>query len=166
MSTLAHIGRLPSERKSRAVYNGFKANCKKYQEIEDLIYALTCDIVNGVSRSDIITKLKEGLYKEHPKQYKESTAIAYYCTAMQRLKEDREIDAETLKDKLYSQYYQLYKDAIENGNVIGAKAVLDSIAKTFLDVDKKNTNIQVNANTDGVTINFGFANSDDEKDEK
>lgn len=164
MSTVAHIGRPKEERKSKAVYNGKVAHYKKYQEIEDLISRLTCEIVNGVPRSDIITKLKEGLYEEQPQPYKESTAVNYYWTAMQRLREDREDNLETLKDKLYSQYYQLYQDAMLAGNTIGAKSVLDSIAKLFLDTEKKNTNIQVNANKEGIKISFGFAN--DEKDEE
>ena len=155
MGVAAHL-RPEEERKSKAFFNGKRANTKKYQEIEDLIAAITADIVNGVSRSDIITKLKENMYDEQPQAYKESTAVNYYWAATKRLKEDREEDIETLKDKLYSQYYQLYADAMLVGNTIGAKSVLDSIAKLFIG-DTKNVNLNGKLD-EKINISFGFDN--------
>lgn len=155
MGVTAHL-REKEERKSKAFFNGKRANSKKYQEIEELISAISADIVNGVQRSDIIIKLKEGLYKEQTHPYKESTAVNYYWAATQRLKEDREEDMETLKDKLYSQYYQLYTDAMMVGNTIGAKSVLDSIAKLFLPVQKQGMNIEIDNNSEKINISFGF----------
>ena len=157
MGRAAHVGRPKAERKSKAFFDGKQAKVKKYQEIEDLISAIAADIVNGVSRSDIIIKLKEGMYEEQPQPYKESTAINYYWAATNRLKEDRDEDIETLKDKLYSQYYQLYADAMKANNTIGAKAVLDSIAKFFIPTQKQETNIEIDKNTDKINISFGFS---------
>ena len=153
MGVAAHL-RPEEERKSKAFFNGKKAKTKKYQEIEDLISAISADIVNGVSRSDIIIKLKEGMYEEQSQPYKETTAANYYWAATKRLKEDREADIEALKDKLYSQYYQLYADAMLVGNTIGAKSVLDSIAKLFIG-DTKNVNLNGKVD-EKITINFGF----------
>lgn len=153
MGVAAHL-RPEEERKSKAFFNGKKAKTKKYQEIEDLIAAITADIVNGVSRSDIITKLKEGMYEEQSQPYKESTAVNYYWAGTKRLREDREEDIEVLKDKLYSQYYQLYADAMLVGNTIGAKSVLDSIAKLFIG-DTKNVNLNGKLD-EKININFGF----------
>lgn len=153
MGVAAHL-RPEEERKSKAFFNGKKAKTKKYQEIEDLIAAITADIVNGVSRSDIITKLKEGMYEEQSQPYKESTAVNYYWAGTKRLREDREKDIEVLKDKLYSQYYQLYADAMLVGNTIGAKSVLDSIAKLFIG-DTKNVNLNGKLD-EKININFGF----------
>lgn len=153
MGVSAHL-RPEGERKSKAMWNGKKAKTRKYEEIEDLIAAISADIVNGVSRSDIITKLKEGMYEEQSQPYKESTAVNYYWAGTKRLREDRETDIETLKDKLYSQYYQLYADAMLVGNTIGAKSVLDSIAKLFIG-DTKNVNLNGKLD-EKITIDFGF----------
>lgn len=153
MGVAAHL-RPEGERKSKAFFNGKMAKTKKYQEIEDLIAAITADIVNGVSRSDIITKLKEGMYEEQSQPYKESTAVNYYWAGTKRLREDREDDIEVLKDKLYSQYYQLYADAMLVGNTIGAKSVLDSIAKLFIG-DTKNVNLNGKLD-EKINISFGF----------
>lgn len=153
MSVAAHL-RPKEERRSKSFYNGKIVGSKKYQEIEDLIAAIAADIVNGVSRSDIITKLKEKMYDEQSQPYKERTANNYYRAAIYRLKEDREEDIEVLKDKLYSQYYQLYADAMLVGNTIGAKSVLDSIAKLFIG-DTKNVNLNGKLD-EKINISFGF----------
>lgn len=153
MGVAAHL-RPKEERRSKSFYNGKIVGSKKYQEIEDLIAAIAADIVNGVSRSDIITKLKEKMYDEQSQPYKERTANNYYRAAIYRLKEDREEDIEVLKDKLYSQYYQLYADAMLVGNTIGAKSVLDSIAKLFIG-DTKNVNLNGKLD-EKINISFGF----------
>lgn len=155
MGVTAHL-REKEERKSKAFYNGKRVNSKKYQQIEGLISAISADIVNGVQRSDILTKLKEKMYDEQSQPYKESTAINYYWAATQRLKEDREEDMETLKDKLYSQYYQLYTDAMMVGNTFAAKSVLDSIAKVFINDNRKNVDVTVDNSNDKINISFGF----------
>ena len=42
-----------------------------------------------------------------------------------------------------------------------ARGVLDSMAKIFLGVRENQTNIQLNNNSDGITINFGFDKTDE-----
>ena len=107
-----------------------------------------------------MSKLQEQLYDGQKQKYTWKTAEMYYYTAMHRLKEDRESDIENLKDKLYSQYYQLYNDSISVGNTLVAKTVLDSIVKTFLPDEK---NIKVDANINGeLTIDFNFDNNEGE----
>lgn len=133
---------------------------RDYQYVEDLLNLIICDIVNGVQKSDIMSKLQEQLYEGQRQKYAWKTSEMYYYTAMHRLKEDRESDIENLKDKLYSQYYQLYNDSISVGNTLVAKSVLDSIVKTFLPDEK---NIKVDANINGeLTIDFNFENNEGE----
>ena len=160
MGFSAHL-RPEGERYSHTFYNGQAAKTKKFNEIEDIINQIACDIVNGVQRSDILIKLQKAIYDGQTKKYTERTSENIYQVAMQRLKQDREKDMDDLKDKLYSQYYQLYQDAMEVGNTIGAKAVLDSIAKVFIG-ENKNVSLNGNLNEDkNVTIRFGFSNKDD-----
>lgn len=157
----AHL-RPKGERKSKAFFNGKSAKSKEYQEVEDLLALIICDIVNGIQRSDIIKKLQEGLYEGQTKKYALSSAQKYYWTATQRIKEDRETDIENLKDTLYSQYYSLFADAVSSNNTFVAKQILDSIAKVFVDKsDKKNVDVQVVNNKEGITINFGFQDNDE-----
>ena len=143
------------ERRSKTFFNGQIAKGKSYRETEELISLVVCDVVNGLTRSEILTKLKEGLYEGQRKPYKEPTANDYYYTALQRIKDDREEEISELEDKLYAQYYSLYADAVQADNTLIAKSILDSIAKTFL--NKNDKNIKVETQNDGkVNISFNF----------
>ncbi len=155
MSSLKQTHNRP-ERYSKSFYDGHTVKAKKYAEVEELIGYIVADIVNGVQRNDIIEKLKKQIYECQTQPYKNSTAVQYYQAAMHRIKTDREEDLEDLKSKLYSQYYQLYAEAMQVGNTLTAKQVLDSIAKIFIG-NKPSTAIQVNTGNDKVEINFGFA---------
>lgn len=148
------------ERQSKSFYDGKRTKCKDYEYVEDIINLVVCDIVNGVQKSDIISKLENQLYDGQKQKYKTKTAMMYYYTAMQRIKSDKEEEIEDLKAKLYAQYYQLYQDAMLVGNTIGAKSVLDSIAKLFIG-DTKNVNVSGNLN-EKVTVSFGFENEKEE----
>lgn len=142
------------ERQSKSFYDGKRTKCKDYEYVEDIINLVVCDIVNGVQKSDIISKLENQLYEGQKQKYKTKTAMMYYYTAMQRIKSDKEEEIEDLKAKLYSQYYQLYADAMQDGNTIVAKQVLDSIAKIFVG-DTKNVNLNGKLD-EKITIDFGF----------
>lgn len=119
-----------------------------------MLALVICDIINGKVKSDIIKKLEQQLYDGQRQPYTYKTAEMYYYTAMQRIREDREQEVDELRDKLYSQYYSLYEDAVKSGNTIGAKMILDSIAKVFAASPEKKVDIQVN--NEKVEISFGF----------
>ena len=70
---------------------------------------------------------------------------------------DRVEETDKLRDQLYNQYLMLYNDAVQVGNSMVAKQILDSIAKIFLP-NQPQTAIQINSDKEnGVTINFGFS---------
>lgn len=122
----------------------------QYDRVERLIEEIQCDLVNGVLRSEIFNKFKERLYNNlSDKDIGERQIENYIRAARELLKEDRVERVNELKDMLYSQYMSQYKEATEVGNFMAAKAILDSIAKTFLPQEKT-----LNLNADGVTIDF------------
>lgn len=156
MSLKAHT-RPKEERKCKAFYDGRKVKGKDYEKTEQLISLVMCDIINGVSRSDILTKLKEKMYENQKQAYKEHSALEYYYVALNRIKEDREENIDNLKGLLYSQYYQLFNESMEAGNTLTAKSVLDSIAKIFLGDNKNNIQITTTNNDENkVEIKFGY----------
>lgn len=136
---------------------GYKySKTKEYEYVENMLQLVIADICNGVTRGDILKKLKDGLYEGQKKPYKDPTCNDYYYTALARIKEDREENIEELKDKLYSQFYSLYADAVKSGNIFVAKQVLDSIAKTFIPTTKQEMNLEINKNDEKINISFGF----------
>lgn len=151
--SLSHT-RPKEERKSLSKLANKHVKYKDYEYVESILVQCICDIINGLQKSDVIKKLEQQLYEGQRQPYTYKTAEMYYYTAMQRIREDREAEVEELRDKLYSQYYSLYADAVKQGNTVGAKMILDSIAKVFAVTPDKKVDIQVN--NDKVNISFGF----------
>lgn len=127
----------------------------EYDRVERLVNEVQCDLVNGVLRSDIFRKFKEGLYENlGEKKIGERQIQNYIATAWAKMKEDRVDKVNELRDMLFSQYMAIYQDSIEVGNTMAAKSCLDSIAKIFLPEEK---NLNLNANVQGdISVNFNF----------
>ena len=153
---LAESHNSPKLEDRKAKWNPYGPKDEKYNKVEDVISLIVCDIANGVSHSDCVEKLQLGLYNNKPIKLRQSEF--YYKAAMDRLRADRDTEIEKLKDVLYTRYESLFADSVTVGDRSTAKSILDSIAKIFLGTDQKNTNIQVNANKEGIKISFGFAN--------
>lgn len=134
---------------------GMAVKYTEYEEVEEVIDKLYCDICNGVSKSDCMKKLMLGVYG---KEMKKRNATEYYKAAMNRLAVNADIEAQELRNLLYSRYETILEECINKGDMFNAKGVLDSMAKIFLGVDNKpQTAIQINGSNDGkVTVNFGF----------
>lgn len=132
----------------------------EYDRVERLISEIQCDLVNGVLRSDIFRKFKEGLYENlGEKKIGERQIQNYITAAWHKMKEDRVEKVQELRDMLFSQYMAQYNEATEMGNVIAAKSCLDSIARIFLPDEK---NINLNANVQGdISVNFNFIEEDE-----
>lgn len=123
----------------------------EYDRVQRLIEEIQCDLVNGVLRSEIFRKVQERVYENLGEKIVGKRQIENYIQAARMLlKEDRVEKINELKDMLYSQYMAQYAEATEMGNVMAAKSILDSIAKTFLP-DEKTLNL--NAKGD-ITIDF------------
>lgn len=129
---------------------------KEYDRIEDLLDEASCDLINGLSKSDMLIKFENGLYGNQSKGVSHSQALEYYKAILSRLEID-EPDKDNARQIFYSMYLNLYKEQLELGNTIGAKQTLDSMVK-LMGLDKQNptTAVQINSNNDKVEINFGF----------
>lgn len=139
----------------------------KADKIVDEVYV---DMVNGLTKSDIVQKLDEGLYKmQNGKGIKYRTAVEYINAAQQRLAYDFEKDAEKLRADLYTKMMAVYADCMKANDRYNALNALDKLMKlTGIANDKPSTAIQINSDKEnGITVNFGFSDnkeniSDDE----
>lgn len=151
-----HLVRVASERKvGKRGQN--KASCElQFNRADMLLQEVVADIVNGLTKNDIIMKFKEKAYENQKKSIGESQAKNYIYMAYKIMAEDRVEETDKLRDQLYNQYLMLYNDAVQVGNSMVAKQILDSIAKIFLP-NQPQTAIQINSDKEnGITINFGF----------
>lgn len=152
-----HLKRNPEERKvGKRGQN--KAACQvQFNRADMLLQCVVTDLINGLTRNDIILKFANKEYEYQKKPIKESQAKSYIQMAYLLMAEDRVKERDELRDQLYEQYMMLYNDAVMTGNTIIAKQVLDSITKTFLPDETKQ--ITVSGSGDGtVNINFSFSN--------
>ena len=141
-----------------------RAQSALFNNADDILDEVYCDICNGVARSDITQKLMKGFYEPQKKGMTYRTANEYYNTALDRMHYNTDVEHARLKDIFYNRYESLLETAIKKGDVFNAKGILDSMAKIFLGMDKQQNNIQINNNKEGITIKFGF--SKDDEDEK
>ena len=123
-----------------------------------------CDIVNGLAHSEVINKLKEGLYDGQTKGISYRTAKDYLDAAMRRLHYDFESQMEDIRADLYVKLLSVYNDAMKNNDRFNANNALANLMKlTGASMDKPQTAIQINGSEDGkVIVNFGFNKDGDE----
>ena len=127
----------------------------EFDRVERLIEEVTVDLINGVLRSEIFNKFRDRQYTNlSEKNIGERQIQNYIKAAWLKLKENRVDKVNELRDMLFNQYMAQYNEATMNGNVLGAKSCLDSIAKIFLP-DEKTVNL--NAKVEGdITIDFNL----------
>ena len=155
---------LPSKKDRKPKpYGSTKGNvikAKEFNEAEGIIDKLYADICNGVSKFDCLQKLESGFYG---KTVSKRMAFNYYNAAFDRLAINADVEAERLRQLLFSRYESLLEDAVTKGDIYNARGILDSMAKIFLGVDKPQTAIQINSDKEnGITVNFGFSKNDEE----
>lgn len=145
------------------VYGWSTINKKEFDRIEALLEELVVDVINGKSKSDILEKCKLGMYENMEKGVTYQTATEYYKCVMNRLKLDEPESIDNARSVIFSMYLNLYNEAMESYDHLGARSTLDSMVK-LLGLAKKDadTAIQINNTSDGVTINFGFSRNEDE----
>lgn len=169
MSTFSDDHSLPTFEQRKAARKGKSSQTSlRWLRADEMVSEVYTDLVNGLTKSDIIEKVTKGLYKNQTKPLSVRSAGDYLDAAYRRLHFDYEAKAETLREELYTKLMMLYHDAVLADDRFGALQVIDRIMKlTGCAIEKgQQNNIQVNANKDGITINFGFSKDNVEEENK
>lgn len=164
MLAVSHKNPSKAKRKAKKTptKNGMPTLTDAYNKADDLVELVYVDIANGVSRSNVIDKLQKGLYHNQP--YKARQAAYYYDAALSRFAVDCDVEDKKLRDMFYGRYEAILEQCIKNGDMYNARATLDSMAKIFgIERKEPQTAIQINNNTDGISINFGFGTNQEEE---
>lgn len=166
MSNFSESHSLPTFKERKAA----KGNCvgfAKWMKADKIVDEVYVDLCNGFTKSDVVQKMVEGLYKPQAgKGIGERTAGDYLKAAMQRMAYDYEKDAEQLRADLYTKLTSVYQDAVEHNDRYNAIGALQTLMKlTGVALDKPQNNIQINANKDGININFGFKKEEETNDD-
>lgn len=142
-----------------------RARSALFNNTDDVLDLVYCDIANGVSRSDITQKLMKGFYEPQKRGMTYRTAQEYYNCALDRMHYNTDIEHAELKDIFYTRYESLLETAIKKGDVFNAKGILDSMSKIFLGGDATKNKIEINSKDGQVVIKFGFGDDDDKEDD-
>ena len=137
---------------------------QKWLTADHVVDQCYCDIVNGLAHSEVINKLKEGLYDGQTKGITYRTAKDYLDAAITRLHYDFESQMGEIRADLYVKLLSVYNDAMKNNDRFNANNALANLMKlTGASMDKPQTAIQINGSEDGkVIVNFGFNKDGDE----
>ena len=162
MSFASESHSLPTFKERKAKAKG--TNFSRWLKADKIIDEIYVDLCNGLTKSDVVQKMAEGLYEnQNNKGIGERTALDYLKAALQRMAYNFESQAEEMRADLYNKLISVYADAVQKGDRYNAVQAIQTIMKlTGVAMDKPQTNIQLNANSDGVTINFGFNKEENE----
>ena len=136
-----------------------------YNTADETVTAVYVDIANGMSRSDCLEKIQQGLYGNKPVKARQSAYI--YNAALDRFAVDTDVEAERLRNVFYGRYESIFQQCIDNNDMYNARATLTDMARIF-GIEKKapDTAIMINSDKEnGVTINFGIKDEADDIDE-
>lgn len=136
---------------------------QKWLKADGVVDQVYYDLVNGLTRSEVLKKLQEGLYEGQDKAIQYRTAADYVKAAQTRMHYDFEAELDEIRADLYSKMIAVYNDAMQKNDRYNAIGALNSIMKlTGAEKKTPDTAIQINSDKENVTINFGFNNNEEE----
>lgn len=134
----------------------------KWAEVDHVVDQVYCDLVNGLTPSDIILKFADCSYDGQKKSIGLRTAQDYIACARERLMYDFELDMKNFRADIYGKLLAVYNDAIKANDRYNALGAIDKIMRlTGMAQQPPQTAIQINGSDEGnITINFGFNNDE------
>lgn len=134
---------------------------KKWLNTDAIIDQVYYDLVNGLTRSEVLKKLQDGLYEGQSRPIHYRTASDYVKAAQLRMHYDFEVEMDEIRADLYSKMIAVYNDAMQKNDRYNAIGALNSIMK-LTGAEKKAPDTQVNIqnNSENIKISFGFAKDD------
>ena len=104
----------------------------------------------------------EGGYEGQTKGLSDRQAESYISAVKQRIKNDFEEKHEDARNLLMGRFEAVYNDSQLLGDHHAAIRALENIGKIIGAYNSEKPTIQVNTDNKGITINFGFANKEEE----
>ena len=165
MSTFADSHSLPKYEQRKAAAKKSYRSMKRWMKADEMVTEIYVDLCNGLTKSDIVEKVTQGLYENQSKPLSVRSASDYLDAAYRRMQYDFESQAEELRAELYAKLMTIYADSIKANDRYNALQTIDRIMKlTGVAQDKPTNNVLVNATKEGITINFGFNKEEKEDD--
>ena len=136
----------------------------QFKRVDTIIDQIYCDICNGLTRDDIISKVVNSLYEGQRGKPKRDTAIDYYTAAIARIRGNMDEIDKSLAATLYTRFEMLFNESLKNGDLRLSRDILNDMSRIFGPERDKTLTVQADTNEKVIRISFGF--SDDTKNEK
>lgn len=139
-------------------------NSTRFKKVESILADAYADLANGMTRTEVISKLMNGLYEAQDRGITQQSANAYVQTIEQRLAQDFENQRGELSNKIALGYITVYQDALKNGDRMNANKALDGLAK-LIGGTAPQTAVMINGSKEGgINVTFGFGKPNDTDD--
>ena len=155
---LAHYKPKAKDRKTTS-----RTAAKEFKRIDSIIDQIYCDICNGLTRDDIISKVVNRMYEGQKGKPRRDTAVDYYCAAIRRIQGNMDEIDKNLAATLYTRYEMLFNESLKKSDFRLSRDILNDISRIFGPERDKTLTVKADTNEKVLRISFGF--SDDTKNE-
>lgn len=128
---------------------------------KELVYRIAKDIVNGLSRSKVVKKMKDDGYDLSFKtsEYTDGSMSTAYDDAVKMLKVEFDGKKDELRNVVYERYLNLYNEALQANDRTNALATLKEMTRMLGLNEPELYNIKEDKR---IIIDFGFDNNDED----
>lgn len=130
---------------------------KEFKRIDNVIDQVYCDICNGLTRDDIISKVMNSLYEGQKGKPRRDTAVKYYGAAINRIQGNMDEIDKNLAATLYTRYEMLFNEAMKKGDLRLSRDILNDVSRIFGPERDKTLTVQADTNEKVLRISFGFS---------
>ena len=150
--SLAHYEPHAKDRKTTS-----RTALKEFKRVDSIIDQIYCDICNGLTRDDIISKVVNSLYEGQKKKPTRQTASDYYSAAINRIRGNMDEIDKNLAATLYTRYEMLFNESLKKGDLRLSRDILNDVSRIFGPEKDKTLTVQADTNEKVIRISFGFS---------
>ena len=154
--TLLALGHYQPKAKDRKTNS--RTAAKEFKRVDSIIDQIYCDICNGLTRDDIISKVVNRMYEGQKGKPKRDTAVDYYCAAIRRIQGNMDEIDKNLAATLYTRYEMLFNESLKKGDLRLSRDLLNDMSRIFGPERDKTLTVQANNSEQILRISFGFSN--------
>ena len=155
--SLAHYEPHAKDRKTTS-----RTALKEFKRVDRIIDQIYCDICNGLTRDDILTKVSQCMYEGQKKKPTRQTASDYYSAAINRIRGNMDEIDKNLAATLYTRYEMLFNESMKKGDLRLSRDILNDVSRIFGPEKDKTLTVQANNSEQILRISFGFSNDENE----
>ena len=135
---------------------------KEFKRVDSIIDQIYCDICNGLTRDDILTKVSQRMYEGQTCTPKRETGASYYKAAIARIQGNMDEIDKNLAATLYTRYEMLFNESLKKGDLRLSRDLLNDMSRIFGPERDKTLTVQANNSEQILRISFGFSNDENE----